>query len=296
MRDIESATAETLERERKFYEIFQKEIFPRYFEHLEKPHIDPEVYFVGGQPGSGKSVRERVLFSELSDKHPNAVVEINGDDYRAFHPDYYQLLVQDDATAASKIDRDNKFFIESCIKASVKSGAHVILEGTFRQPEVVRSTAEFYRKNGYNTQGILLDVHPILSRINILRRYCEQKKISPFARYTERRSHDAALDGIYETTALLISDKSLDTFTIIKQNGELLFKAYLKNLSEDACMVLATDAKNILHEAHSFLSREEIDFANHELGIIGNAIGSLNIPEIIKSDYEQLRRDLIESS
>lgn len=46
-----------------FREIFLTEIYPRYFEHLKHPDVDPDVYFIGGQPGSGKSVRERVLYN-----------------------------------------------------------------------------------------------------------------------------------------------------------------------------------------------------------------------------------------
>ena len=146
------------EKKNGFHEIFLKEIYPRYFEKLRQPDTVPDVYFIGGQPGSGKGVRERILYTDLSNSNPDTVVEINGDDFQAFHPDYYRLLTKDDATAASKIDQDNKFFIESCIKASAEKGVHVIMEGTFRQPDVAQSTADFYRKNGYNTQVILLRV------------------------------------------------------------------------------------------------------------------------------------------
>lgn len=277
-----------------FREIFLTEIYPRYFEHLKHPDVDPDVYFIGGQPGSGKSVRERVLYNDLNRDSPGTVIEINGDDFRAFHPDYYRLLTEDDATAASKIDQDNKFFIESCIRASAEKGVHVILEGTFRQPDVVRSTADFYHEHGYNSQAILLAVHPLLSRIGILRRYCEQKKLSPFARYTERRAHDAALNGLYKTTESLISNKYLDNFTIIKQDGTMLFQAYLKNLSEDTCSLLSAEAKNTIQQTHNYLSVEEIKFAHHELDIVGKTINALNIPEIVVNDYEQLRRDVVE--
>lgn len=276
-----------------FHEIFLKEIYPRYFEHLKQPDTNPDVYCIGGQPGSGKSVRERVLYADLNRNNPGTVIEINGDDFRAFHPDYYRLLTEDDATAASKIDQDNKFFIESCIKASAEKGVHVILEGTFRQPSIVQSTADFYHRHDYHSQAILLAVHPLLSRIGILRRYCEQKKLSPFARYTERRAHDAALNGLYETTESLISNKYLDNFTIIKQDGTILFQAYLKNLSKDTCDLLSTEAKDTVQQAHTHLSAEEIEFAHHELDIIGRTIDTLNIPKIVKNDYERLKQDVM---
>lgn len=170
---------------------------------------------------------------------------------------------------------------------------HVILEGTFRQPSVVQSTADFYHEHGYSSQAILLAVHPLLSRIGILRRYCEQKKLSPFARYAERRAHDAALNGLYKTTESLISNKYLDNFTIIKQDGTILFQTYLKNLSEDTCNLLYTKAKNTVQRAHNHLSAEEIEFAHHELDIVGRTIDALNVPEIVVNDYEQLRRDVI---
>lgn len=107
---VENTSNTSLERDRMFREIFSREIYPRYFEHLKQPDADPDVYFIGGQPGSGKSVRERVLYNDLNRNNPGTVTEINGDDFRAFHPDYYRLLTEDDATAASKIDQDNKFF------------------------------------------------------------------------------------------------------------------------------------------------------------------------------------------
>lgn len=204
-----------------------------------------------------------------------------------------RLLTEDDATAASKIDQDNKFFIESCIRASAEKGVHVILEGTFRQPDVVRSTADFYHEHDYNSQAILLAVHPLLSRIGILRRYCEQKKLSPFARYTERRAHDAALNGLYKTTESLISNKYLDNFTIIKQDGTILFQAYLKNPAEDTCSLLSTEAKNTVRQTHNHLSAEEIEFAHRELDTIGRTIDVLNIPKIIKDDYEELKQDVM---
>ena len=31
-----------------FREIFLTEIYPRYFEHLKHPDVDPDVYFIGG--------------------------------------------------------------------------------------------------------------------------------------------------------------------------------------------------------------------------------------------------------
>lgn len=61
-----------------FREIFLTEIYPRYFEHLKHPDVNPDVYFIGGQPGSGKSVRERVLYNDLNRDSPGTRIMYKG--------------------------------------------------------------------------------------------------------------------------------------------------------------------------------------------------------------------------
>lgn len=232
-----------------------------------------------------------MLFSELNSQEPNTVLEINGDDFRAFHPEYYRFLTENDATAASKIDKDNRFFIESTIEASIERGSHVILEGTYRQPDVVKKTAELYGSAGYETRGVLMAVHPLLSRMGIFRRYLKQKELSPFARYTERSAHDAALGGLYDTTEILIHGGCFDVFTIVKRDGTVLFDALLTSLKKDTRYLLSQDALKILRDTHATLSREEYELACHELHRIDQACHTIPVPESIRDDLAQLHSD-----
>lgn len=295
---MELLSSDSLERDRKqkFEEIFQKEIYPRFFSNLKKPaYTQPRIAFIGGQPGSGKSVRERYIVSVLNDEEPNTAIEINGDDFRAFHPDYYSFLVEDDATAASKIDHDNKFFIERSIEASIKTGAHVVLEGTFRQADVVKSTAERFNDSGYASEAILLVVHPILSRVGIMRRYFEQKALSPFARYTELTAHNAALNGIEATVKGLIENGDIDAIHLITRSGELLLNSNLSGLSKQELHLISDGVTEVLNNSWHNLSKQDKEFAIQEVNLVTEIARGLTIPSKIISDLNELKL-LIESS
>lgn len=274
----------------RFERIFQGEIYPRFFENLKRPSgVEPKVIFVGGQPGSGKSVRERYIVADLNLQESNTAIEINGDDFRAFHPDYYGFLSEDDATAASRIDKDNKFFIERSIEASIEKGAHVVLEGTFRQANIVAQTAEKFAAHGYASEAILLVVHPIISRVGIMMRYFEQKLLSSFARYTELSAHDAALNGIEATVRNLAAEGLVNSLHLITRDGNMLLSADLSKLGESSRQLVSESAASVLNDNWAELSESDKEFARNELKVITAKTANLNIPAKISTDLDELK-------
>lgn len=273
-------------------EIFHDQLYPRWFSHLRQPQGAPRVVFVGGQPGAGKSVRERAITESLQSHDPNTAVEINGDDYRAFHPRYWEYMRSDDISAAAKIDKDNGRFIEMAIEATLAIKCHSVIEGTFRRPEVVAKTAEKYHQANYRSEAILLAVHPILSELGIVQRYIEQKIIAPYARYTLPDAHEVALLGIPVTTSKLITEASADKFSIVDRNGEELFSSDLRHMRLDTRGLLARDALAVISEKHTILNDEELGLAHEQLSDLRQLSLRADLPAVVKNRLATISHEL----
>lgn len=278
--------------ERLMNEIFHDQLYPRWFSHLRQPHAMPRVIFVGGQPGVGKSVHERAITEALREREPDTVVEINGDDYRAFHPRYWEHMQQDDVSAAAKIDNDNSRFIEMAIQASLAIRCHAVVEGTFRQPAVVTKTADTYRQAEYASEAILLAVHPILSELGILQRYTEQKIIAPYARYSSPEAHQAAVAGIPTAISEIITKASVDKLSIVEKGGKVLFDNSLKHVKHDARKLLARDALAVIAEKYTTLKSEELAFARTQFNDLQHLRSQVKLPLEVVNRLVAVGREL----
>jgi len=98
---------------------------------------NPVAIILGGQPASGKSYLTKVAENE----HENEIfLIINGDDYRAYHPEH-DALVKDVAHYSEKTQIFSSVFTEKLIEEAVKNRFSVIIEGTMRNPETPLKTA-----------------------------------------------------------------------------------------------------------------------------------------------------------
>ena len=74
--------------------IFKEEIIPEYFAG-RAPQAKPEVVFLAGQPGAGKSgLRDAAMKTKFS-APPQLPVMSDPDDLRGFHPRYLQHAKDD---------------------------------------------------------------------------------------------------------------------------------------------------------------------------------------------------------
>ncbi len=68
-----------------------------------RPVAEPTVYYIGGQPGSGKSsLQNRVRGVLESQDGSDVVMEINNDLLRVHHPRYRELQEIDDQRASNR--------------------------------------------------------------------------------------------------------------------------------------------------------------------------------------------------
>jgi hypothetical protein len=117
--------------------IYESRIAPLLFAQAA-PVARPTALVLGGQPGAGKSALLASAHAEF-DRH-GGLIEIIGDDLRAFHPRYSELQRQDDRTAAFFTDRDSGRWIEMAIADAAARRCNVAVEGTMRLPDKVAET------------------------------------------------------------------------------------------------------------------------------------------------------------
>jgi hypothetical protein len=130
----------------------------------------------GGQPGAGKSASFAAAVLEFQSQ--GGAVEIIGDDLRSNHPLYDDLMAVDDQSAAFYTDRDTGRWVEKAIAYAKDHRFNVVIEGAFRNSDVVANTMRQFRAAGYEIDARALAVNERFSRQGIL-------ETDPLSRYPE---------------------------------------------------------------------------------------------------------------
>jgi hypothetical protein len=199
--------------------IFREKIFPKIFGKVRSVE-EPIAYFVGAQPGAGKSrIQESIRIMLEAHIGSDAVVEIIGDDYRVYHPAYRNILNQHHEQAAFYTDIDSGKWVELAIIASQQVHAHVVIEGTLRRYEITLQTAQSYRNVGFATELHVIAVHEYVSRFNIIKRYLQQLERYGSGRYTIRSAHDMAYGALLDSLVKLTESKVFDRISLYNADG-----------------------------------------------------------------------------
>lgn len=206
--------------------IFEQVIKPNLFADVT-PSSQPIAIIFGGQPGAGKSAALDVAKRELD--HKGGSVEIIGDDLRAYHPRYEELMMRDDKTAAFYTDRDTGRWIEKAIAEAKAQRVNVVIEGTMRDGNVVAATMNGLREAGYAIDARALAVNPRFSEQGILQRYENQKADRGIGRMTTPEAHKAGLEGMLGTLDCIETDKLADRITIYRRGAEVIYSNVLQD-------------------------------------------------------------------
>jgi len=270
--------------------IFANYIAPYLFGDV-RPSRDKKVIFVGGQPGAGKTV----LLGHLLHEEPDQVVGINGDDLRAFHPQYTNLLDRDDKSAAFFTDGDAAKWTEMAIKfAAEEAKCSVGIEGTFRQSKVVVDTAQLFKSSGYTIEVDVLLAHPLISRLGIAERYTALNRILNAGRFTIREAHDNAYNNLPDTVEQLLNTSIVDKFSLFGRGGRLLEEWPLVD-REGRRQEITSEVMEMVNTSRKYPSKEEIKYLITALPRIereAREIGKIHLldeVESIKQEVLQIR-------
>lgn len=212
--------------EKRHEYIFQTKIKPKIFRNLTRC-LTPTAIIFGGQPGSGKSISVDFAVQEL--KLNGGCALIVGDEFRDYHPEYNNFLLQDDKTAAFFTDRDTARWVEKSIAYAKEIKCNLVIEGTMRIPEKVAETMKSLREAGYKIEARVLAVNERLSWQGVLQRYENQHADRGFGRMTTPDAHQAGYNGMLNTLELIETEKLADKIIIYKRSAIVLYENELEN-------------------------------------------------------------------
>jgi predicted ABC-type ATPase len=189
----------------------------RYSAAQEKPRI----VILGGQPGSGKSCLIELARKDIFDNQPVAV--INGDDYRAYHPNAKEIYKEHDKAFAEMTDPDVRIWTARLLDAAINGKRNIIFEATMRNKEPLMSTIKYLKDEGYRIDVMVMAVNDRLSRAGILKRYEDKKSTGEIARWTPFDAHDEAYGNMPDTVEAIEERSPIDSIRVYNRASELLY-------------------------------------------------------------------------
>ena len=114
--------------------VFDLTIVPIRFGELVAQRA-PVAFFVGGQPGAGKTALQEAI-ARVASCDFSTVAIVNGDEFRGYHPHFRELNAIDDTLAAFYTDADTGVWVERAIERVSAQRSSLLIEGTLRNPQV----------------------------------------------------------------------------------------------------------------------------------------------------------------
>ncbi len=225
--------------------IFERDIKPELFAGA-KPVQKPIAIIFGGQPGSGKSPAVDAAVQEL--EKGGGVVQIIGDELRAYHPKHRDLMAADDKTASIYTGADSGAWVEKSIAHAKQHRYNLVIEGTMRDADKVAETMQSLRAAGYEIEARALAVNPRLSWQGVLLRYEHQKASRGFGRMTAPEAHDAGLNGVPNTLERIEQDKLADRVKVYRRGA---IELYANELNSSREWMRPAQAKDIVKREHT---------------------------------------------
>lgn len=193
---------------------YKEELF-RFARTVENPRL----IIVVGQPGSGKSTVIGLSVGEFPDEN---VALINGDENRQNHPNFKQIMEQDEKKMAEHTDPLSRYLTKQAFDEARENNYNIVFEGTLRQREPISETLKEAKEQGYQTTLKVLAVNESTSVSRIFGRYERDRARDGFARYTEIQAHDAAYKQMPENLEHLVKEKLVDRVEVYNADGKQL--------------------------------------------------------------------------
>lgn len=181
----------------------------------------PVAVYVMGQPGSGKTGMMPMLRRALRGRP----TRISGDDFKATHPDYYQLLQEEPRTAGARIRADYRAW-QAMAEAYVRERrGDVVIEIAPSSAAGFLSSALLYRAAGYLVELVVLAVRAADSRQGTADRCARVNRLGGTGRFTTASGHDTHFAVLAEAVAAAEQAALADSVMVLRRDGSVLYRA-----------------------------------------------------------------------
>lgn len=197
--------------------LFKKYVKRHVFSGHKPPQGKPVLALVGAQPAAGKTKAANALAA----RHPDMVVLI-GDELRQYHPDYARAMRENPEIMPEVTAQASGKWIGMSVDYAREKGYNLLLEGTFRNTEMVVGNADKFanrKEGGYTVEVSALAVNADRSLLDSVARYL----YSGEGRWTSVAAHDEAYEGVPETLEALEKSLSISRVVVTDRSGKDLY-------------------------------------------------------------------------
>ncbi|MFI0742666.1 zeta toxin family protein [Streptomyces sp. NPDC021100] len=183
------------------------------------PQERPVAVYVMGQPGAGKTSAARMVRRSLRDP-----VHIRGDAFKAFHPDYLQLLREEPRTASARIRADYRAWQAQTEGYVRQRRGDVVIEITPSSVGAFVAGAALYRQAGYRVELVVLAVRAADSRQGTAARYAQVSRLDVPGRFTTAAGHNGCYAVLPEVVALAEQLAIVDAVLVMRRDAHPLYR------------------------------------------------------------------------
>lgn len=184
-------------------EMLHDQIIQSFMEGVPRVHgTQPEVFYMGGGPGVGKSTLVKTGNVSVPDVKSRQAVEVNSDAIKAMLPEYAALTALGDRTAATYVHQESMDITRKLMARSLDARVPIVFDGTGDNGfSKVSSDVAAMRKKGYKVHANYATTSLDEAWKRVQERYKTERRYVPYHIF-EYAHHDVADIG----TDLLRSD------------------------------------------------------------------------------------------
>lgn len=172
---------------------------------------------LGGIPGSGKSI----LIKKIDNQLNKNIIPINGDDFRIYHPNFKNIYAEHKGDFPKYTSDFSNKMVERVIEEAIKNKFNVIVEGTFRNPQVPIGTLSKFIEHGYDTKAMVIATNKNTAWESTIDRYNQDLKNGFYARKVDRDVFELVAANLAKNTKIVFDSGKASSFEIYSREGKL---------------------------------------------------------------------------
>ena len=211
----------TEQEKEELREIFHQEIVPMVFGGLEPfpQGQKPVLVQLIGQLAAGKST----ALGDILERYPGRMAEVTPDRYRAFHPNYTQVMRERPHEMVEQTNDAMYFWSDMVRDYAHAQGYGLVVEGTGRNPDDLRAYAQYMaepvdsRHSGFWNETWAVATPDMVSCNDMVGRYLS----SPLGqgRWNDAQAHDQMFAQLPHTVAVMEQDPSVSRVVVTDRDG-----------------------------------------------------------------------------